>query len=92
MSANNPGSASLKRQRTADPYLDRRSGEDRRQIYSLNYFLKGNPDRRIRSERRTHKERRIDCIPINEWSSVCPDISEVDVQKTFVIRLKDLRS
>jgi len=81
----------LRGQRIADPYMDRRSGEDRRQVYSIDYFLKGNQDRRNSRERRTHKERRNDCIQVNEWSSICPDIGEVDAEKTFIIRLKDLR-
>lgn len=82
----------LRRKRTADPYLDRRSGEDRRQVYSIDYFLKGNEDRRSSRERRTHKERRNDCIQVNEWSSVCPDNHEFDAKKAFIIRLKDLRT
>jgi hypothetical protein len=68
--------SSFKRQRQRDPYLDRRSGEDRRNVYSLDYFLKGNRDRRSGMERRLNIERRTGCIRINEWSSICPDEDE----------------
>jgi len=39
-------------------YLDRRSGEDRRKVYSLNYFLKGGVERRGICDRRQAVERR----------------------------------
>ena len=68
---------SYRRKRLRDPYLDRRSGEDRRNVYSLDYFLKGNQDRRSGRERRLNIERRTGCIRINEWSSICPDDDEL---------------
>ena len=68
---------SFHRKRLRDPYLDRRSGEDRRNVYSLDYFLKGNQDRRSSRERRLNIERRTGCIRINEWSSICPDNDEL---------------
>lgn len=71
----NFGKKSLQ-QRKRDPYLDRRSGEDRRVVYSLDYFLQGKPDRRSGRERRLDLERRAGCIRINEWSSVCPEEEE----------------
>jgi hypothetical protein len=73
--------------RKCDPYLDRRSGEDRRNVYSLDYFLKNNPDRRISSERRSPHERRGDCIRINKWSSVCPDKNELSREKPYTINI-----
>jgi hypothetical protein len=65
-----------KKSRTTDPYMDRRSGEDRRQVYDSNYFAAGGKERRSYKERRQQKERRSDCIPTGEWTSVCPDDDE----------------
>ena len=76
-----------KKGRKRDPYLDRRSGEDRRMVYSLDYFLKGNPDRRSGLERRMNYERRRGCVRINEWSSVCPDNDEIKDGKTYFFDL-----
>lgn len=59
--------------RKRDPYLDRRTGEDRREIYLLDYFFNSNPDRRSYLERRSKNERRSSCIRVDDWSSVCPD-------------------
>jgi hypothetical protein len=39
-------------------YLYRRSGEDRRKVYSLNYFLKGGIERRGNFDRRQTQDRR----------------------------------
>ena len=39
-------------------YMDRRSGEDRRKVYSLNYFLQGGVERRTILDRRQGGERR----------------------------------
>lgn len=39
-------------------YLDRRSGEDRRKVYSLNYFLRGGSERRGILDRRQAMDRR----------------------------------
>ncbi len=50
--------------------LDRRSGEDRRKIYSLDYFLKGGKERRQKDERRHLAERRSGWIRIDKWYSV----------------------
>jgi len=55
--------------------LDRRSGEDRRQIYSLDYFAQGGLERRIRKERRSHAERRKGWVRTGRWTSISPDIS-----------------
>ena len=61
--------------RRGDPFFDRRSGEDQRIVYSLEYFKKGNECRRSGIERRTNYERRAGYVRVSEWSSVCP-ISE----------------
>lgn len=77
--------------RKGDPYMDRRSGEDRRQVYSLDYFLQGNPDRRKRRERRIHKERRLDHVQISKWYSVCPDKNELSADGIYKINMRKLR-
>ena len=48
----------FKDKRVRDPYVDRRSGEDRRQIYDSDYFQNGGTERRHGKERRQHGERR----------------------------------
>lgn len=58
--------------RKADPYLDRRSGEDRRNAYDLDHFTQGGIERRDEKDRRDEKERRNDCVKVTKWSSVCP--------------------
>ena len=58
--------------RKADPYLDRRSGEDRRKTYDIDYFTGGGAERRTAGKRRSSKERRKDCVKVSQWSSVCP--------------------
>ncbi len=63
----------LKDARIRDPYVDRRSGEDRRQVYDADYFQNGGLERRRGKERRQHYERRKDCTRVSEWSSVCSD-------------------
>ena len=59
--------------RVRDPYLDRRSGEDRRAVYDSDYFENGGVERRHAKERRQKDERRDSCTRVSEWSSVCPD-------------------
>ncbi|MEE4240956.1 MAG: hypothetical protein V2I36_05790 [Desulfopila sp.] len=85
MTRGKTGPQKHKYERKSDPYLDRRSGEDRRKVYSLDYFLKGGPDRRHRSERRSSSERRHNCIRINKWSSVCPDKNELSDGKPYIL-------
>jgi hypothetical protein len=58
--------------RIADPFSDRRSGDDRRGAYDLDYFEQGGQERRQQAERRTTDERRGHCTRVSEWSSVCP--------------------
>jgi hypothetical protein len=54
--------------------LDRRSGEDRRKAYSLDYFLNGGVERRKGLERRRAPERRKDWRRVGKWYSVyCGD-------------------
>ena len=57
--------------RHADPYVDRRSGEDRRKVYDAEYWESRGLERRIDRERRQLKERRSSWVRITEWSSVC---------------------
>ncbi len=64
--------------RKRGPFMDRRSGEDRRETYLLDYFEMGKRERRSGSERRTNIERRTGCVRISKWSSVCPDYSELE--------------
>ncbi len=66
----------IKDARISDPYIDRRSGEDRRQVYDADYFQNGGLERRSGKERRQHSERRKNCIRVSEWSSVCSDDTE----------------
>ena len=60
----------LKDSRTSDPYVDRRSGEDRRQVYDADYFRYGGKERRTGKERRRNHERRKNFIRVSEWSSI----------------------
>lgn|GEM_PF-1781727 len=57
-------------QRTSN-LIERRSGEDRRKIYSLKYFTDGGRERRSGIERRMPAERRADCFRVSNWSSAC---------------------
>jgi hypothetical protein len=50
--------------------VDRRSGLDRRNAHSLDYFLKGGGEKRSWTERRSGIERRGDWIRVSEWVSV----------------------
>lgn len=59
--------------RTADPYVDRRSGDDRRAVYDSDYFENDGFERRQGKDRRQPGERRQDCVRVSNWSSVCPD-------------------
>jgi len=56
--------------RVSDPYLDRRSGEDRRQVYDSDYFENGGVERRTGIDRRQQGERRDGYIRVTKWSSV----------------------
>jgi len=61
----------LKNRRTMGPFLDRRSGDDRREGYELGYFAQGGIERRKGMERRQHNERRDQYIRTSQWSSIC---------------------
>jgi len=50
--------------------FDRRSGEDRRKIYNLEYTRFENSERRSMKERRSGIERRKDWTRVTKWSSV----------------------
>jgi len=63
----------MKNKRKQDPYVDRRSGEDRRVDYDSDYFQENGTERRSGKERRRKGERRDRCIPVSDWSSVCPE-------------------
>jgi hypothetical protein len=63
---------SLKDRRIADPYLDRRSGDDRREAYELGFFAQGGIERRKGVERRLTSERRAQYVNVTQWSSICP--------------------
>ena len=50
--------------------IDRRSGDDRRKVHNLNYFIRGGVERRKYKERRSQAERRKNWIRVDEWVSV----------------------
>ena len=60
----------LKGKRIGDPYIDRRSGDDRREAYELDYFAQGCIERRKSMERRQEDERRYNYVRASQWSSV----------------------
>lgn len=60
-------------QRIADPYVDRRCGDDRRAVYDSDYFASNGLERRSGDDRRRQAERRDTCLRVSQWSSVCPD-------------------
>ena len=54
-------------------FFDRRSGQDRRKAYNIDYFLEGGVERRTSptGERRNgDNDRRRDWIKISQWSSL----------------------
>jgi hypothetical protein len=59
--------------RVSDPYVDRRCGEERREIYNADYFENGGVERRSGKDRRQQGERRKSYIRVSKWSSVCLD-------------------
>jgi hypothetical protein len=63
----------LKDSRVHDPYVDRRSAEERRQAYDSGYFEAEGVERRTKGDRRQPAERRNSCTRVSRWSSVCPD-------------------
>lgn len=65
-------SQSLKDRRIGDPYLDRRSGDDRREAYELGFFAQGGIERRSGVESRQTSERRAQYVNVSKWSSIGP--------------------
>ena len=63
----------LKNDRVSDPYLDRRSGDDKREVYDSIYFESGGIERRKGEDRRQQGERRDGYVRVSKWSSVSPD-------------------
>jgi hypothetical protein len=55
-------------QRKTDPLMDRRKGEDRRQVYDADYFEDGGAERRKEKERRRQDERRKGCTRVGGFS------------------------
>lgn len=55
---------------TKRSFVDRRSGEDKRKAYSLDYFVAGGAERRGGSERRRGNERRFGWLKVSQWYSV----------------------
>jgi len=50
--------------------MDRRSGEDRRREYDLDYFSNGGVERRNWKEQRSNVERRVAWTRVSKWSSM----------------------
>lgn len=49
---------------------ERRSGKDRRRIFSLDRLRYKGPERRLQQDRRSQQERRDGYVKISKWSSV----------------------
>ena len=54
--------------------IDRRSEEDERKSYSLDYFTNGGQERRRQVERRKLGERRGDWIRVGKWYSIYSEL------------------
>ena len=63
----------FKDRRVGDPYVDRRSGEDRRKVYDSFYWENVGIERRSARDRRQPEERRDSWVKVSKWSSVCPE-------------------
>ena len=57
----------IKNRRARDPYVDRRSGECRRQVYDTFYWDCRGVERRSAKNRRQKKERRNSCVNVSKW-------------------------
>jgi hypothetical protein len=68
----------FKDKRVGDPYVDRRSGENRRQVYDSDYWDSRGIERRSAKDRRQPKERRDSFVRVSKWSSVCIDDKTFD--------------
>ena len=51
-------------------YTERRSGKDRRKIFSFGRFSYKGQERRVQQDRRSQEERRDGYVKISKWSSV----------------------
>ena len=71
------GSQSLKDARIADPSIDRRSGEDRREAYELGYFEQGGIEKRSGVENRRKRDRRLHCVPVLRYSKLQLRLGEI---------------
>ncbi len=60
-------------------YSERRSGKDRRRIFSLHRFFYNGPERRDLKDRRSQEEKRDGWVRISKWSSV--NIRELKIAK-----------
>jgi hypothetical protein len=60
----------FKNTRISDPYLDRRSGDNRREAYDSDYFESWGIERRKGKDRRQQGERRDGYVRVSKWSSV----------------------
>ncbi len=67
----------LKNNRVTDPYLDRRSGDGRREAYDSD-FLNGEVERRTGKDRQQKGERRDGYIRVIDWSSARGDSGRPD--------------
>jgi len=59
--------------RITDPYLERRSGEYRRQVYGSDYWGSRGIEKRSSKDRRQQKERRTDYVNVSKCASVCKE-------------------
>jgi hypothetical protein len=51
-------------------FSDRRTGKNRRRLFSLHRFHYKGSERRVQLDRRSRLERRVGYVRINKWSSV----------------------
>jgi len=65
--------------------LDRRTGEDRRQVISLDYFSDNPVERRKAKDRRVKGEMRDGWVRANTWSSVSKNIHPREYDHTRAV-------
>ena len=56
--------------------LDRRTLDERREVFSIDYFDAGGMERRKRIERRLSGEKRAGWVRVTQWSSVYVGVTE----------------
>ena len=59
--------------------IDRRCGDDRRQVVSLDYFETNGVERRKYQDRRIGKEMRADWVRVNQWTSAPGNLNSEDM-------------